>query len=238
MPPQYFSGSLQVLRNGELSSCIADPFGGGAAWSPLANEIAIEESNRIVMLVPDTPENCRQLRDFNGGGNPSWSPDGQRIAFGDGELWTMSAAGGDARFVTYDGRHPDWSPDGKSLVFVRQGNLFTVTLDGKIERQMTTSGKDEWPAWSRDGRYIAFSRTDADTYARSIWLVGAGGGEATRISPVIAGESRECPSWSRDGTRLACFIYNSTGFGIVIARNVIPVAVQANSWSRVKQSYR
>jgi Tol biopolymer transport system component len=53
--------------------------------------------------------------------------------------------------VVEEGIRPDWSPDGSALVFVRDRNLWTVSVDGTNELQITQSGQDEWPAWSRDG---------------------------------------------------------------------------------------
>jgi Tol biopolymer transport system component len=62
--------------------------------------------------------------------DPSWSPDGSRIAFVgaaapypyNSEIYTMNADGSDLVNLTNspssDG-DPDWSPDGRKIVFVR-----------------------------------------------------------------------------------------------------------------------
>ena len=58
-------------------------------------------------------------------GSPSWSPDGQRIAFdsnrdGDWELYVMNADGSEVRKLTQnDGSdyYPAWSPDGQRIAF-------------------------------------------------------------------------------------------------------------------------
>ena len=57
--------------------------------------------------------------------NPTWSPDGKRIAFVAGEaekrdIWVMDADGGNHMQLTAgptDDTSPSWSPDGKSIVF-------------------------------------------------------------------------------------------------------------------------
>jgi len=58
---------------------------------------------------------------------PTWSPDGQRIAFmswrnGKTELFTMNADGSDQRILfspaTGSAIDPRWSPDGSRIVFV------------------------------------------------------------------------------------------------------------------------
>ncbi|HJZ77933.1 MAG TPA: hypothetical protein VKE51_39665, partial [Vicinamibacterales bacterium] len=56
---------------------------------------------------------------------PSWSPDGRRIAFqayrdATWQIWTINADGTDLKPVTsspYDDREPAWAPDGNSLAF-------------------------------------------------------------------------------------------------------------------------
>src|SRR5262249_46288424 len=135
----------------------------GAAWSPIAKEIAVAS--------PLPPSDCHGIRVFEvDRAYPSWSHDGERIAFGnyatyptcnrsaDGAVWTEASNGGDSRQVVNNGTLPDWSPDDRSVVFVRAGNLWTIGIDGTNERQITDSGNDTWPAWSPDGRYIAFTR--------------------------------------------------------------------------------
>ncbi len=61
--------------------------------------------------------------------NPSWSPDGKRIAFtsdrdGNSEIYVMDADGGNQRNLTNNDRSdedPSWSPDGKRITFGRHG---------------------------------------------------------------------------------------------------------------------
>ena len=241
VPPQYFYTRLHVfLRDGTTRECSIDPFSNGrAAWSPLGNEIAVNDGPKIVVLVP---EDCSFIREITAAGwSPSWSRDGQRIAFEAwGTLKTVSAAGGDERFVVDEAWQPDWSPDGRSIVFVRGGNLWTVSVDGTNQRQITQSGQDEWPAWSRDGSRIAFTRSDPDWQHMGVWIVGANGGPATQVTPFVEAEQRARPCWSRDGTWLTYFVMSWTEYriGVGITRNVNPTAVQIHTWRAVKESYR
>ena len=71
-------------------------------------------------------------------GNPSWSPDGEHIAFTSSELPDVMPANSDIYVIDADGKNqrkltknrsrntdPSWSPDGKRIAFVsnRDGEL-------------------------------------------------------------------------------------------------------------------
>lgn len=99
---------------------------------------------------------------------PTWSPDGQLIAYGSDrggsgnfDLWVQPVAGGNPIQLTKSSAHdwqPDWSPDGKSLVFRSErdgGGLFVIPAPtGGNERRLSTFGY--LPRWSPDGSQILF----------------------------------------------------------------------------------
>ncbi len=94
---------------------------------------------------------------------PSWSPDGERIAFeadrkGDfenPEIYVMDADGGNQQKLTENRRsdlQPTWSPDSKRIAFVswRDGNpeIYVMDADGKNPQRLTNNPHDDVsPAW-------------------------------------------------------------------------------------------
>ena len=95
--------------------------------------------------------------------NPSWSPDGRRIAFdsmrdGNLEIYVMNADGsGSVRVTDHPAIDaiPSWSPDGKRIVFVSeriakgQRRLFSVAVNGGGVKQVTRGAFDMSPDWAR-----------------------------------------------------------------------------------------
>lgn len=119
--------------------------------------------------------------------DPSYSPDGRRLAFGSNrsgsdQIWVSDAQGGEAFQITHfaDIRPgcPRWSPDGASIAFNAAPNMnsdiFAIRPDGGEPRRITThSGEDTVPSWSSDGRWIYF--TSARSGQDQIWKVPATG---------------------------------------------------------------
>jgi Tol biopolymer transport system component/imidazolonepropionase-like amidohydrolase len=92
------------------------------------------------------------------------------------------------------------SPDGRVVAMDLLGALWTIGADGGPARRILEEGYDaRLPAWSPDGRRLAFQAYLRDTW--HIWVVNADG---SGLQEVTSGpyDDRE-PHWSPDGTRLA-----------------------------------
>ena len=96
--------------------------------------------------------------------NPSWSPDGQHIAFawtrgfepGNFNIFVMDVATRDLVQLTHGaGRNenPAWAPDGIHIVFSsrrgRSTQIYTMLADGSGQKQLTFQGNNEKPVWSK-----------------------------------------------------------------------------------------
>jgi tricorn protease len=84
-------------------------------------------------------------------------------------------------------RYPAISPDGKTIAFAYKGDLYRVPADGGVAKPLTIhEAHDFMPAWSHDGKWIAFA---SDRYGNfDVFIMPAEGGEARRLTYHSAAE--------------------------------------------------
>jgi len=183
------------------------------AFSPdgktLAFSRAIEEGTDVYTV--NLKDNCCLQRltvgRFSDNLSPTYSPDGQRMAFvstraGLPQIYVMAADGTDQQLfapfdygVTGSSNAPEWSPDGQSVAFHRDvaGTLQIFVLDVRTRtvRQLTSVGRNEDPTWAPDSRHLCFV-SDRSGY-RQLWIIDL---ETGRIRPLLQQSGARLPAWS------------------------------------------
>ncbi|MFI5311989.1 MAG: hypothetical protein ACHQQ3_12190, partial [Gemmatimonadales bacterium] len=170
------------------------------AWSSDGARIAFQAYRTTTWNIWSVNADGTGLRQLTWGPfddrEPHWSPDRTRIAFssdrsGNYDIWVLTLATGDLRQVTTNPANdfaPAWSADGREIAFVsdREGGrgIYAVDVtDASVcgagarpcpppaERLVrAATGALAGPAWSPDGRTIAFN---AIAGAKSSLFVGA-----------------------------------------------------------------
>lgn len=117
------------------------------------------------------------------------------------ELWTLQRVG-----------NPVVSPDGKTAAYTV--NVYDMEADrgnadiwvspvagGPGKRLTTNKASDGSPAWSPDGRRIAFVSKREDDKASQVYVIPVDGGEPERLTDMPLSVSN--PRWFPDGARIA-----------------------------------
>ncbi|MEO8456968.1 MAG: alpha/beta hydrolase [Chloroflexota bacterium] len=125
-------------------------------------------------------------------------------------IWTMDENGLNQKQLTqFSGNGTgvqerfDWSPDGTKIVFDAipvagaARDIFVIDADGQNQKPLTNtpSVQEEGPAWSPDGKQIAYRG------ANDIATMDSTGANQTELNTGVT--ASQYPTWSPDGTQIA-----------------------------------
>jgi len=203
-------------------------------WSPNGRRLAVVRNTRGLSSVWTVGSSGRDpRRALAGASDFDWSPSGHELAVlrSDG-IWVVRVATGKARKVSsiFGLGWLDWSPDSTRLLLLTNDGIVTVSLaDGAVirlrtqrrpapgEPQPRCSESVDHPAWSRDGRWIAYeeerrcaasSRDSGDGFfVATIQIISPDGRFHTQVDNLVWGFGHDGgPTsfvWSPDSRQLA-----------------------------------
>ena len=149
-------------------------------------ETGYVDSSLYLMNADGT--NITQLTNVPGADfDPTWSPDGKRIAFasmrdGNKQIYTLDVASLAVVRLTItepgtETSQPAWSPDGKMIAYmVKRVSTYQVWVmddTGQRNQQLVRSGQTIWdfnPIWSPDGAFLLFSERRSSGFSPP-WLM-------------------------------------------------------------------
>ncbi len=213
-----FIKSIAVLAALAAIGCVV------LLWAKLIHHPSIQTTASAAPLVANLGE---QL-------SPSFSPDGQRVAFvWNGEhqdnydIYAASIDHPESTPIrlTKDAAidySPAWSPDGKSIAFCRGteklgGGLWVIPASGGTEREIRSltsiaisSAKSL--SWSPDSRFLVSSASFGSGDKNGLYLVNIQTGDYRLLTQSHPGENDVAPAVSPDGRLLA--FERDTGRGV------------------------
>ena len=197
--------------DGENELLFSAPQGANYApsLSPDGEQVAFlhsaRDDGRYDIWVGDVDEdNAEQVTNTRNVSAVSWSPEGDWLAYVqnwsdetlEGQISLVRPNGDDAHTLV-DGDAPGWAPDGKQLVYVHDGDIWTIGSDGKDAKRIIRNG--HVPTWSRDGKQIAFMRAERCPRAlcrERVFLAFTDGTDIRQVGPAFPGERPVL--WLRD----------------------------------------
>ena len=139
-------------------------------WNPKSNAQIAWVSGRSglpqIYIMDSDGANVQRMTDGGYATSPSWSPNGQFLAFAWDRKYGPGAPGGQDIYImdiaskrwiqlTHEAGandFPSWSPDGRHIVFQRaqdgRTEIWSMLADGTEQQQLTHDGWNAMPNWS------------------------------------------------------------------------------------------
>jgi TolB protein len=179
------------------------------AWSPDGSKLAFtsnRDGNSEIYVVNRDGSGLRRLTNHPAiDVTPTWSPTGNQIAFtsdrtGPPQIWVMNADGSELRKITNETKcdRPTWSvsPNNEIAYAAQTGAGFDIKLfdvaSGTTRAITDGIGSNESPAFSPNGRHIAFTSTRAGK--EQIFVIDRDG---KNLRQITRNGMNRYPNWSQ-----------------------------------------
>jgi TolB protein len=182
----------------------------GGDRSSLSGRIVFDNFDDVWSINADGTDLTRLTHSPGPEFDPSWSPDGTKIAFrherrDESEIWVMNSDGTGQRRLTA-GLSPAWSPDGSKIAYASPGEIncppgrgprctgiSIMNPDGSGQHRLPHTDGGEYPSWSPDGKRVAFNSNLTGDHV--MYIVQADGSKVVDLSRVGEGWQVD---WSPD----------------------------------------
>lgn len=203
------------------------------SWSPVADRIVYmfrrSQSAKYALWLTDAlGQNAQRalpeesLDEFY----PHWSPDGKWLGLYRTPVYDGSSSEyGYGYFILTDfksvHKQPaeleitddlEWSPDSNEIAFTGLNgnvwNIYSLASDGTNLQRLTDSPYDRTPAWSPNGKQLAFysERDTRQNWSGSIYVLDLPSRNVKRITGVV--DRASYIQWSPEGKKIALTTYN------------------------------
>ena len=196
--PDIYTIDLATLQRNTMASFKGTNMGG--EYNPRGTEVAMVLSgtgNTEIYIGNSLGRNLRRItRSPAVESDPTWSPNGERIAFtsnrlGKPQLFEVSTRGGDAKRIPTNNSgnctEPTWNPRHANIIAFTAavGKEFEIALfdfNKKQSRWLTRGAGDAIePCWTQDGRHLVY--TARTKKSRRLILIDTVTGKMQRLSP-------------------------------------------------------
>ncbi len=189
------------------------------AWSPDGKSIAFvsyADAGQVISVMAIDGGGVQALTSKNVHAiHPNWTPDSKSLLYcttddldpprkNAADIFSIEVASRQVTKLTTAGinTYPRPSPDGKRIAFRKiidevNSEVFVMDADGSNPQNLTNDpAYDGWPAWSPDGRKLAFASNRRGNHR--IYVMDADG---KNVIPIVHDEGRAtAPIWTPDGS--------------------------------------
>ncbi len=204
------------------------------SWHPSGEKIIFESNKDGTFELFELSIATKAIKKINIShltGTPmfaKYSFDGTKIAFTErksdtvSNIQIVSSKGALIKTLTnynYRSVYPNWSGNDQRILFFSRhetnntdDEIYTIHIDGSQKQRLTYWPKHNFcPAWSKDGKKIAYVTSMKDIRPE-IYIMDSDGSNQTRITYNNDGDT--LPNWSPDGKKLLITAYRNGNFEI------------------------